>query len=93
MMKYWEIIADNLSKAVWSWRLGLNGSLRAASNAPASQTEPKRDRVSPLAKIAPGLVGLDYSAEVVQHADNCPARAREGAVFRVGNRVADRVWS
>src|SRR5437899_2546172 len=31
---------------------------------------------APLAKIALGLVCLDYSAGVVQHADRCPVRAR-----------------
>src|SRR5215475_5343642 len=39
-----------------------------------------------------GLVRLDYSAEVVQQADLCPARARERPVLRVRDRVTDRVW-
>ena len=52
----------------------------------------KRNSASPLAKIAVGLVRLDYSAEVVQHADLCPVRARERAVFRVRDRVTDRIW-
>jgi len=47
---------------------------------------------SPLAKIAVGLVRLDYSAEVVQHADLCLVRARERTVLRVRDRVTDRVW-
>jgi hypothetical protein len=38
------------------------------------------------------LVRLDYSAEVVQHADLCPVRARERAILRVRDRVTDRVW-
>ena len=41
---------------------------------------------------AVGLVRLDYSAEVVQHADLCPLRARERAVLRVRDRVTHRVW-
>ena len=41
---------------------------------------------------AVGLVRLDYGAEVVQHADLCPVRARERAVLRVRDGVADRVW-
>ena len=41
---------------------------------------------------AVGLVRLDYGAEVVQHADLCPVRARERAVLRVRDRVTDRVW-
>jgi hypothetical protein len=48
--------------------------------------------MQPLAKIAVGLVRLDYSAEVVQHADLCLVRARERTVLRVRDRVTDRVW-
>ena len=47
---------------------------------------------SPLAKIAVGLVRLDYSAEIVQHTDLCLVRARERTVLRVRDRVTDRVW-
>src|SRR5262245_35400601 len=54
--------------------------------------ESKRNDTSPLAKIAVGLVHLDYSAEVVEHTDLCPLRARERAVLRVRDRLTDRVW-
>src|SRR5262245_18190470 len=57
----------------------------------ASQTESKRNGTSPLAKIAVGLVHLDYSAEVVEHTDLCPLRARERGVLRVRARLMDRV--
>jgi hypothetical protein len=43
-------------------------------------------------EIAVGLVRLDYSAEIVQHANVCPVRAQERAVIRVRDRVTDRVW-
>ena len=52
----------------------------------------KTNGASPLAKIAVGLVRLDYSAEVVQHAHLSSARARERAVLRVRDRVTNRVW-
>jgi len=31
-VKYWEIIADNLSKAGWSWGLRLSRGFRRANN-------------------------------------------------------------
>src|SRR5678815_2564321 len=37
------------------------------------------------------LVHLDYSAGVVQHTDNCPLRARVGAILGVCDRVTDGV--
>src|SRR5262245_22297857 len=52
----------------------------------------KTNRASPLAKIAVGFVSLDYSAEVIQHADLCRVRTRERSVLRVRDRVTDRVW-
>src|SRR5215471_17833175 len=52
----------------------------------------KTKGASLLAKIAVGLVRLDYSAEIVQHADLCLLRARQRAVPRVRDRVTDRVW-
>jgi len=50
------------------------------------------ERRFPLAKIAVALVRLDYSAEVVQHADLCLVRARERTVLSIRDRVTDRVW-
>jgi hypothetical protein len=50
------------------------------------------DSASPLAEIAIGFVRLDYSAEVVQHADVCRVRARERPVLRIRDGVTDRVW-
>jgi hypothetical protein len=52
----------------------------------------KTNRASPLAKIAVGFVRLDYSAEVVQHADLCRVRARDRPILRVRDGVTDRVW-
>jgi hypothetical protein len=40
-------------------------------------------------EIAAGL--MRYSFAVVQHADNRPARMRQGAELRVRDRSADRV--
>ena len=37
------------------------------------------------------FVHLDYSAGVVQHADNCSLRPGVGAILRVRDRVTDRV--
>ena len=37
------------------------------------------------------IVHLDYSAGVVQHADNCPLRPGVGAILRVRYRVTDCV--
>src|SRR5215468_3217266 len=91
-VKYWEIIPDNLSKAGWSWGC-VHQCARAASKAPALQTGLRRTAFPPLAKTALVFVRLDYSAGVIKHADNCPVRAREGAVLHVGDRFADRVGS
>jgi hypothetical protein len=56
--------------------------------APICRNEPPRKH---LGEDRPLLVHLDYRAGVVQHADNCPIRARTRAIFRVRDRVADRI--
>src|SRR6266576_5095072 len=62
------------------------------STAPRLNDSQQACQATPLAKIAFGLVCLDYSAGVVQHADRCPVRARERAILRVRDGGADRVW-
>jgi len=49
---YWEIVADNLTNAGWSWGYVSAVPFVLRAKAPASQTEPKRNRVSPLRKMA-----------------------------------------
>src|SRR5262249_36328489 len=92
-MESCEIIADTLSKAGWSWGWLSMVALVLRAKHLSAEERAKTNCILTSAEIAHRFVRLDYSAAFIQHADNCPVRARPGAAFRVRDRVADSIGS
>jgi len=66
-------------------------SRRQLNNGARVQKQLRDDQPDP--RDRPATRASGYSTGVVQYADNCPLRARLGAILRVRDRIADRVGS